>query len=62
MATDVSIDKAKGMPNELGIWEDYRGCHPCVCTSSMKISAKDILEKYLPAVGHDYITVHLVGE
>ena len=42
--------------------DEYWGCHPCVCTSSMKIAAKDILEKYLPAVGHDYITVHLVGE
>ncbi len=38
------------------------GCHPCVCTSSLKIKTKDIIEKYLPATGHDYVTVHLVGE
>ena len=38
------------------------GCHPCVCTSSLKIKTKDILDKFLPATGHDYVTVHLVGE
>ena len=38
------------------------GCHPCVCTSSLKIKTKDVIEKYLPATGHDYVTVKLVGE
>ena len=38
------------------------GCHPCVCTSSLKIKTADIIEKFLPATGHDYKTVHLVGE
>lgn len=38
------------------------GCHPCVCTSSMKIATGDIIEKFLPATGHDYKMVHLVGE
>jgi len=41
---------------------EFIGCHPCVCTSSLKIGTKDIIEKYLPATGHDYTTVHLVGE
>lgn len=41
---------------------EYLGCHPCVCTSSMKIKTKDIFEKFLPAVGHEPETVHLVGE
>ncbi|MDD6352465.1 MAG: prolyl-tRNA synthetase associated domain-containing protein [Lachnospiraceae bacterium] len=41
---------------------DYIGCHPCVNTSSLKIRTEDILNKFLPAVGHDYIKVHLVGE
>lgn len=41
---------------------EFVGCHPCVCTSSLKIRTADILEKYLPAVGHDYMKVHLVGE
>lgn len=41
---------------------EYIGCHPCVCTSSLKIRTKDIIEKYLPATGHDPMIVHLVGE
>ena len=38
------------------------GCHPCVCTSSLKMKTKDVIEKFLPATGHEYKTVHLVGE
>jgi len=41
---------------------EYIGCHPCVCTSSLKIRTRDIVEKFLPATGHEYVTVHLVGE
>ena len=29
------------------------GCHPCVCTSSLKFKTKDIIEKFLPAVHHE---------
>lgn len=35
------------------------GCHPCVCTSSLKFKTKDIIEKFLPAVHHEPITVDL---
>lgn len=42
--------------------DDYIGCHPCVCTSSLKIKTADIIEKFLPATGHFYKTVKLVGE
>ena len=41
---------------------EYIGCHPCVCTSSLKIRTSDVIDKFLPATGHDYRTVHLVGE
>lgn len=41
---------------------EYIGCHPCVCTSSLKIKTRDIIEKYLPVTGHEFVTVHLVGE
>ena len=41
---------------------EYIGCHPCVCTSSIKLKTKDVIEKFLPAAGHTYETVHLVGE
>lgn len=41
---------------------EYVGCHPCVCTSSLKIRTKDLLETYLPAVGHEPVIVELSGE
>ena len=41
---------------------EYTGCHPCVCTSSMKIKTKDILDIFLPAVGHEPQVVKLLGE
>ena len=34
------------------------GCHPCVNTASLRLSVRDLLEKFLPAVGHDYTPVH----
>ena len=42
--------------------DEYIGCHPCVCTSSLKIRTKDIVEVFLPATGHTYETVRLIGE
>ena len=42
--------------------DEYLGCHPCVCTSSLKMTTKDVVEKFLPATGHSYQTVHLTGE
>ena len=41
---------------------EYLGCHPCVCTSSLKIRTEDILGKFLEAVHHDMIKVTLTGE
>lgn len=35
------------------------GCHPCVNTSSLSIKIDDLLNKFLPAVEHDYIAVKL---
>ena len=42
--------------------EENLGCHPCVCTSSLRLKTSDVIEKFLPATGHSYKTVHLVGE
>ena len=39
--------------------QDEFGCHPCVNTSSLKMKTKDIFEKYLEAVHHNYISVKL---
>lgn len=39
--------------------EEYLGFHPCINTSSLKTKAKDIWEKFLPAVNHSYTLVTL---
>ncbi len=33
--------------------------HPCINTSSLKVKFKDVVEKFLPAVKHDYTVVDL---
>lgn len=38
---------------------EYLGFHPCVNTSSLKARTQDILEKFLPAVGHTPTVVDL---
>ncbi|MDD3414102.1 MAG: prolyl-tRNA synthetase associated domain-containing protein [Lachnospiraceae bacterium] len=38
---------------------EYVGCHPCINTSSLKIKMEDILNKFLPSVGHTPIVVKL---
>ena len=35
------------------------GCHPCVNTASLKLSTRDVLDIFLPAVAHTPITVKL---
>ncbi len=42
--------------------EEYFGCHPCVNTSSLKFSVKDLTDKVIPALGASPVTVKLVGE
>ena len=37
--------------------QEFVGCHPCVNTSSLKISVKDLIKTFLPAVDHSYTEV-----
>ena len=39
--------------------EEYIGVHPCVNTSSLKLRTRDLLEKILPAMGHECTMVAL---
>ena len=39
--------------------ETWVGCHPCVNTSSLKLSMEDLLQRFLPYVHHDFIVVSL---
>lgn len=35
------------------------GCHPCINTSSLMFSVRDLIDKILPAMGHPYTVVDL---
>ena len=39
--------------------EEWFGCHPCINTSSLKLKTADIVNVFLPAVGHTPIVVEL---
>ncbi len=39
--------------------EEYIGCHPCINTSSLRLSMEDLTGKYLPAVNHTPIFLSL---
>ena len=41
---------------------DRWGCHPCVNTSIVSIARADVLERFVPAVGHTWTPVTLLGE
>ena len=37
----------------------YISCHPCICTSSLKLKTADVLGKLLPHTGHEVTVVDL---
>ena len=42
--------------------DEFLGCHPCVNTASLRMAMKDLLEVFLPAVGHEPRIVDLPEE
>lgn len=42
--------------------DEFIGCHPCINTSTLRIKTVDIIEKFLPKVGHEYALVELPWE
>ena len=38
---------------------EWFSCHPCICTSSLKLKTADLLNKFLPATGHAVTVVDL---
>lgn len=38
----------------------YIGCHPCDNTCSLRLRLKDLLELFLPAVHHSYVSVEIL--
>ena len=37
----------------------YMSCHPCICTSTLKLRTSDVLNRLLPHTGHTPIVVEL---
>lgn len=61
LLNDVEGDVTLVIDKDVVVGENI-GCHPCVNTSSIKLSTLDFLEKYLPSVKHSPIYVELAGE
>ena len=38
---------------------EYFSCHPCINTSSLRLTTRDVLEVLIPALGHtpQYVTL-----
>ena len=32
---------------------EFFGCHPCINTSSLRLRTSDLMEKIIPAMGHE---------
>ncbi|MBQ9492559.1 MAG: prolyl-tRNA synthetase associated domain-containing protein [Oscillibacter sp.] len=41
---------------------EYLSCHPCLCTSTLKLRMEDVLQKLLPDCGHSVTVVDLPNE
>ena len=39
--------------------EPYFGCHPCINTTSLKFTTEDLMQKIIPALEHEPVTVTL---
>ena len=37
----------------------YFSCHPCICTSTLKLKTADVLDRLLPYTGHTPTVVDL---
>ena len=51
--------KVQLLVDEDVLHSEYFACHPCVNTSSLRIKTKDIFEKFLKAVNHDYTIIYV---
>ena len=54
------VVKIAGVKEEV-LQEEFLGCHPCVNTASLRLATKDLTEKFLPFVKHEYRVVRLEG-
>lgn len=47
---------------DIATHHEFFGCHPCINTSSLRLRTKDLLEKFLPYVNHNYTLVDLPAD
>ena len=40
---------------------EFVGCHPCINTSSLRLRTADLVEKIIPAMGHEMRVIRLEG-
>ena len=41
---------------------EYFGCHPCINTSSLRLKTADLMEKIIPAMGHQPRIIPILSE
>lgn len=54
-----SEKKVQLLIDEDAMKEPYFGCHPCINTSSLKFTTEDLMQKIIPALEHEPVTVTL---
>ena len=52
-------NKVRLLIDEDVLRDEYFACHPCINTSSLRFKTSDLMEKIIPAMGHEPTTVHL---
>lgn len=57
--TNDSEKKVQLLIDEDVMKEPYFGCHPCINTSSLKFTTEDLMQKIIPALEHEPVTVTL---
>ena len=41
---------------------EYFACHPCINTSTLRLRTEDVINKLIPAMGHEAVYVELPWE
>ena len=51
--------KVRLLIDEDVLQDEYFACHPCINTSSLRFRTSDLMEKVIPAMGHEPTMVRL---
>ena len=53
-------NKVRLLIDEDVLQQEYFACHPCINTSSLRFRTADLVEKVIPAFGHEPVIVILM--